>query len=136
MTSLLHGRPYSPSTFAAAAEAWPDLHPAHAAMRAMGSGPRPTLTAAALAVRRDGELAFWAGLPGAARIQDRISHRYADKIAAAERREARAARVVRIDAALDEAEAALYRLQEAQQVMEIDRLVVPHAEVAAVGADA
>ncbi len=102
-----HARPFSDATFAAAAQAWPQLHPVHAAMRAMGSGPRAVLTAADLAARRDRELTFWVGLPGAGPIQDRIGRRYAETIAAAERREARAARIGRIEAALGQAEATL-----------------------------
>ena len=138
MTSPLHSRPYSPATFAAAFQAWPQIHPLSAAMRALGSGPRPVFTAAELTARRDRELAFWAGLPGAAEVRARIGRRYAETIAAAERREARAARVTRIEAALDDAEAALpgpHRLREAQQVAEVDRVVVSHAEVAAVATD-
>jgi len=139
MTDHPYRRPYGPTTFAAAAEAWPQIHPLSAAMRAMGSGPRPILPVAALCAHRDRELAFWAGLPGVTPVRDRIGRRYAEKIAAAERREARAARVTRIEAALDDAEAALagelHRLQEARQVSEVDRLVVPHAEVAAVRTD-
>ena len=99
-------------------------------MRALGSGPRAVFTAAELACRRDRELAFWAGLPGAAEVRARIGRRYAETIAAAERREARAARVERIEAALDEAETTLAgRLhREVQPVTEVDCLIVPHVE--------
>jgi hypothetical protein len=109
MANLPHHRPYGSATVAEAAEAWPHLHPAQASMRAMGSGARPVFTAAELAGRRDRELAFWANLPGASDIRDRISRGYAEAIAAAERREARASQVERIDAALDQTETALGR---------------------------
>lgn len=109
MTTPLRNQPFSSSSFAAAAEAWPALHPLHAAMRAMGTGTGagPAPTPEALQARRDSDLAFWRGLPGADAVRACLARRYADRIAAAERLQARAARVARIEAALDTAETAL-----------------------------
>ncbi len=107
MADLHYRLPYSRATLLAARRLWPRLHPALAAMRAMGSGPRPALSAAELDQRRERELGFWAGLPGAAQVRIRVGQRFDRKIAAAEGRAARAATVARIEAALDRAEAAL-----------------------------
>lgn len=99
--------PYARSTFAAATAAWPGLHPVQAAMRAMGSGDRPDFTVADLRARRDRELLWWRGLPGAGAIRARIRRRYDAAIAVAERKAQRAARSLRIAAALDRVETAL-----------------------------
>lgn len=98
--------PFSAATFEAAAQAWPGRHPAHAAMRAMGSGRTPDMDGEILRLRQDAELAFWAGLPGAEPIRQAIRRRYRLRIAAAERR---AGRIAEVETALDEAEAALLR---------------------------
>jgi hypothetical protein len=115
MPDPLRNQPYAPSTFAAAAAAWPTLHPVRAAMRAMGTGAGPPPGSMALKARLAEDLAFWDGLPGADRVRAGLVRRYAERIAAAERREARATALAGIETALNAAEAALesarYRLE-------------------------
>jgi hypothetical protein len=60
-------------------------------------------------------------------VQDRISRRYAKEIAAADHREARAARVDRIDAMLDHAEAAHGRSSALVAALAADNTIIQNS---------